>query len=542
MFLPPPPPLPSALVSTLLSYLVPTPNPPIPPDLMSIDLLQRHQFLPPPLDEPIAHFTPMSSNTKQGAEILQMTGDLVEEVGRLMGGGEHPVLTASYKLPDSQTLQARILLYATHSNQPSLEIRFVYESVERGWRFHELRNISNAPPGDQVGWVVDLDQAASSRGQLATSEQGDQDDGVEDDGDGDEEGADDFWGGYDSPKQDDSFPTSPEGTANGSLPGELERKQSSASLDDYWTRYDGVEDGLAPTAPPTPHTHDQPEDPAQSIDTNLFSLNSSPSTDSCAVAKPSDSVTHRRTSSTEEDRVIYGTGGETPIGWTPVHGMTPATEFEPAPPTSATQGWYARGAKRASYGFPSYTEEEGTYPKFPAPPFKGLTPASETFELPNVDHTYEADSPEAEEDAKVSGSTVPSDPPPFIGRPPSSKMQVSPDRSLSLLISSSVTTNALQTQALRSSLQSILQMHVLSTRNELTATQAAEEFAQIARQVVLEASTSSGNSAGQEKEKGIFQGFAGWVGKQLGGGDGVDSDENTPVDRKLGESGSKLFH
>ena len=82
---PAPVPLPASLPAVVLSYLVPAPNPPLPPEILSLALTQLHTYLPPPLDDPVAHFLP-SSNVS--AEVKQRVADAVHEIGRLMGESE----------------------------------------------------------------------------------------------------------------------------------------------------------------------------------------------------------------------------------------------------------------------------------------------------------------------------------------------------------------------------------------------------------------------------------------------------------------------
>jgi hypothetical protein len=82
---PAPVPLPASLPAVVLSYLVPAPNPPLPPEILSLSLTQLHTYLPPSLDDPIAHFLPSSTVS---ANVKQRIADAVHEVGRLMGESE----------------------------------------------------------------------------------------------------------------------------------------------------------------------------------------------------------------------------------------------------------------------------------------------------------------------------------------------------------------------------------------------------------------------------------------------------------------------
>jgi hypothetical protein len=77
-------PLPASLTTALLACLIPQPNVPLPPDLLSTALLQRHHFLPPTLDEPLAHFSLLSSDPATLHEI----GHHLDGVSRQMGEAE----------------------------------------------------------------------------------------------------------------------------------------------------------------------------------------------------------------------------------------------------------------------------------------------------------------------------------------------------------------------------------------------------------------------------------------------------------------------
>lgn len=91
------PPFPTALLSTLLSYLIPAPNPPLPLDLISTALLHRHQFLPPSLDDPIAHFV----HSKDVAEQREEVSEALDGVARLMGEGEVSSTSFPLSLPST---------------------------------------------------------------------------------------------------------------------------------------------------------------------------------------------------------------------------------------------------------------------------------------------------------------------------------------------------------------------------------------------------------------------------------------------------------
>lgn len=75
------PPCPPSLISALLSHLVPEVSVPLPPDLLSRPLHQRHTFLPPTLEEPLSHF--VHRDVDQEAVEESLNG-----IGRMMGEGE----------------------------------------------------------------------------------------------------------------------------------------------------------------------------------------------------------------------------------------------------------------------------------------------------------------------------------------------------------------------------------------------------------------------------------------------------------------------
>lgn len=77
------PTLPISLPTQILSFLIPSPSAPLPPDVLSTALHQHHQFITRSLDEPISHFTLAVDSRK--SELLE---EGLAEVARSLGAGD----------------------------------------------------------------------------------------------------------------------------------------------------------------------------------------------------------------------------------------------------------------------------------------------------------------------------------------------------------------------------------------------------------------------------------------------------------------------
>ncbi|KAL7415531.1 hypothetical protein BDY24DRAFT_381427 [Mrakia frigida] len=534
------PPFPTSLLSSLLSYLIPAPNPPLPPDLISTALLHRHQFLPPSLDDPIAHFV----HSKDAAEQRDEVAEALDGVGRLMGEGEHPSLTPEYNLPDPHTLQARILLYSSPASSPppSLALLFLYEGTTNGWRYHDLRLLFSSESSSSEPWTSNLSQAlaqAEERRSQAEQQEREKEAAVAGsagerenvEGDGVVASSDDFWSGFsDEEEGGEAGNSSASAIHPPSIPSPNEPQtpplhhsdshetpsftpsspsnkpsylhsthSSSASLDDYWGRYGQTEDGIAPSAPSSPGV---------------------------SLHHPTSNANHHSSYQTysgqQEHRQVWGTGGETPISWTPnpedqskddQASYFLRSDADDNEDEQGVRGFYASGGGDAAGGRPRgrtvtaddvLGSEEGTYPVFPAPPFKGLTPAgspdvplmmgSFSMRQKMIDEEKEEERKRGvdgvETDATRSDESTPSPPhstksalPPFTT---SSTRPITPPKITNgfhpvPLSPSSSSKRSVAQSHLKSALSSLLQMHQLATG--LDGGEAAREFLEVAMEV-----------------------------------------------------------
>lgn len=138
-----PPPLPVHLVNLTLQYLLP-PTAPIPPHLLSKDLLQRHHFLGISSDDPASYFC-WPTFPPSASSIIQ---DLELRAGNeaLLNKEEHDVQYDH----DDEGSRARVRL----SNELDLYIMFVWQGSdepggggESGWRYYDIKRLpaSTAP-------------------------------------------------------------------------------------------------------------------------------------------------------------------------------------------------------------------------------------------------------------------------------------------------------------------------------------------------------------------------------------------------------------
>lgn len=273
----------------------------------------------------------------------------------------------------------------------------------------------------------------------------------------------DFWAGYDGEEPLKSPSTSKDALA---------RVGSSASVnDDYWAQYGEVDDHVGPRS----------NGVSPKIDT--FAL---PSTGRSSV-RSSVGPTKRSGSKDAWSREAWGTGGETPVGWTPV--LTPEVHIkDPRHHSSSSSARMPlhdlqRKSSHPSerYPFPSPNledeEDEGSYPVFPEPDFKGATPASVTPSTPPeapsrlpLGHTRLAPSPPA---AHWPTFVPPNQPPIKLTLPDFAAP----------LASTSTPSSGPPTSALQSALTGIFEMHLASNPGQ-TREQASAEWLKVAIGVV----------------------------------------------------------
>lgn len=217
---------------------------------------------------------------------------------------QHPPLEPRYRFLDLQSLQAQIRLYPSHSSLSSpLCLLFVYEG-EKGWRFHELAFVNLDESSAAIGWSECLPDLLEQGQHIlnAHANQGSDEHNAEGEGviAGDEDPAG-FWEGFSDEEDQEQPPIEvsrpePQQTsstrplssndrpasrpkpvvATSSLPSTPATSANEGA--DYWASYASVEDAIFPTNP------------------------NSPRPDALHDSSPNEA---------------WGTGGETPIGWTP---------------------------------------------------------------------------------------------------------------------------------------------------------------------------------------------------------------------------------
>ena len=272
-----------------------------------------------------------------------------------------------------------MFLYSSpaYNPPPSLALFFVFEGDTNGWRYHDLQVVDDV----ESGWDTDLEGAlkAAEAGRRQQDQSAESQNG---EGDGVVADSEDFWSGFSDeeeevtpiephastshlpptsreveiPSPNENEPTTPPyphalvspPTKRPSLPSSVHSASSSYSNDGdggYWSQYNGVDDGLAPPSLPSTPGHDP---------------------------------NHHLTGGQE----AWGTGGETPISWTPNpqdhSGGDAGGYFLPSdaddPEEDENEEGMGGGRPRGRT-LTGDSDERGTYPTFPVPPFKGATPA-----------------------------------------------------------------------------------------------------------------------------------------------------------------------
>jgi hypothetical protein len=203
-----PPPLPPAIQTTILSHLLP-PNIPLPQQLLSKSLLQRHLYLPPSPDDVDAFLNPVP---------VPGISDLLE---RLAGIGWR-VSRVDYA-HDGEHYIARVKVVEEGRGEgegQEVDVGFEFEGQEgekeegRGWTYHSVHNGSTSPLSS-LNWTTNQSNVSVR----SEGEEQMEDDHMDENGDGAPAG---YWAGF-------SPPTSPRLGDDGN--------QLPQGEDDYWASY-----------------------------------------------------------------------------------------------------------------------------------------------------------------------------------------------------------------------------------------------------------------------------------------------------------------
>ena len=195
-----PPPLPPSILDLILSHLLP-PSAPLPPQLLSRSLLDRHTFLPPSPNDIDAHLSPFPSNPSQpiSSRLLELTeGYEVDEAGYIH---------------DGEVFLSRVPIRPTHSPYPKgdgegVDLIFEFEEGERGrgWLYRSARLPEHDPT--ELEWVKSMDPVKPKKGRDARAEE-------------DEQAPEDYWAGFSPPRKT----------------MDLSEETKDGGEDDYWKQY-----------------------------------------------------------------------------------------------------------------------------------------------------------------------------------------------------------------------------------------------------------------------------------------------------------------
>lgn len=191
-------------ILVLLGYIQPSPLQPIPPDLISTPLLQRHRFLDlHPATDPVEYLSWPDPQQQSAFDLLQRISD--------------SLLSSEFVIrytsdPESTYAHVRI----TPDASPGLRLIFHWEPPD-GWKYHNLA-LMPFPPNN-FSSPLHSPTIISSMDEV-------------DDGD------DSYWGAYtrDDPNLDPAFDY-------------IKGHTQQHSEDDYWARYSSVQGIHLPPIP-----------------------------------------------------------------------------------------------------------------------------------------------------------------------------------------------------------------------------------------------------------------------------------------------------
>lgn len=218
-----PPPLPAHAIGVLLQYIVPPSQvtQPLPPHLLSRDLLQRHHFLSLRPDEPADYLCWPAKGSSTGPSAV----DLLESLPRPDDGAPPPPIAYT---SDDEHAYAHALLDAGPPLSGRVRIVFQWDESEHSWRYHDTSTAPLTVSSDQpVGALQPLgaeDKMALERTPMVAPRESPAVRVI-----GEE---DDYWNAY--------------GHDNGSgnhSPRSLKRNDSVGD-DAYWAQYSSVQGEL----------------------------------------------------------------------------------------------------------------------------------------------------------------------------------------------------------------------------------------------------------------------------------------------------------
>jgi len=203
------PPLPPAIQTTILSHLLP-PNIPLPQQLLSKSLLQRHLYLPPSPEDVDAFLNP--APVPGIAELLERLAGIGWRVSRVDYAHDGEQYVARVKVIEEGRGEGE---------GQEVDVTFEFEGSEsdkeegRGWTYHSVHNGSFRNNAN-LTWTTDVTNITINQGHTQ-----------EDDTDGQRIGEErdapaGYWAGFSpptSPRMDDEGNTLPQGE------------------DDYWASY-----------------------------------------------------------------------------------------------------------------------------------------------------------------------------------------------------------------------------------------------------------------------------------------------------------------
>lgn len=336
-------------LTSILTHLIP-PTYPLPPHLLSHPLKTRQVYLPPPLDEPLhdGYIAQQPEANRISSRLEQISLKLRDAhqqgIDAVQGeGGLAPLRWiqdvesgVAYSKRDDETMLARVPLSSFEGGQ-GIHVLLVHEPGHQGtgaaaaptdpanalgahceWKLFDVKDLAGSRNQsdclvDEKDWFPSLEMAEREFNKSRKVRFG----GAQTDGNGangeEEAGVDDFWGGYSDDEKQKEPPrpaaphTVPPQVAKQSTPlsllqsklSSLPRNSSNSHLnaadDSYWSSYAAVEDGLRVSNPSTPGY-------------GLSRVNSRAGGGVGTGGYPGYY---------SGDAGYWGTGGETPVGWSP---------------------------------------------------------------------------------------------------------------------------------------------------------------------------------------------------------------------------------
>jgi len=272
-----PPPPSSEFLHTLLFNLLP-PRLPVPPELLSSDIKTRHLYLPPTASSPDAYICQRAATDRDIVDRLTAIDEEWEQAGRdeVPRASLHDRIQQldddlEYQQKDEQTVLCRFEAKPPRG-RPGVEVVLIHEGESAGWLLFDTGLDAPGPdgwfrsPSEAHAAYLDAHTERTQKNPYPEHLDGDEDDDEwKGNGNaGDPRGtADDFWGGYSDDEKgakSTKVHRAPAAAKPPSVPSIVAPPPAHPSrhgsgiedtTDTYWSSYATVEDGLRASNPPS---------------------------------------------------------------------------------------------------------------------------------------------------------------------------------------------------------------------------------------------------------------------------------------------------